>query len=196
MRSKNILVLGLLTLTLFPLLGFVIHYYSTSTPFLSIFKSHIGVPLELLIGSIVGGLGGLGGWWLISSRFMLPVREKYQDLIYSMKLNLPTIIIVSFCAGVGEEIFFRGVIQSYLGIWLTSIIFVTIHGYLSPNNWRISVYGSYMVILIALLGYMTQAFGLTSAMTAHTFIDIVLFFLLTNRPLRKHPTSSVEPLDQ
>ena len=94
--------------------------------------------------------------------------------------NIGTIIIVSICAGVGEEILFRGVLQSYFGIWITAVGFVAIHGYLNPLDWRISLYGSYMTLAIVVIGYLHQHYGLTSAMLAHTMIDIVLFIKLTS----------------
>lgn len=89
-------------------------------------------------------------------------------------MTYPLIIFVSLCAGIGEEIFFRGIIQPYLGIVVTAIIFVAIHGYLNPKNLKITVYGVYMVFAIMLLGYLTDKFGLITAITAHTVIDVVL----------------------
>jgi hypothetical protein len=101
-----------------------------------------------------------------------------------MEMNFAIIVGVSLCAGIGEEIFFRGVVQPlpYCGVWVTAIFFVAIHGYLNPMDWRISIYGVYMTILIAGLGYLTDYMGLTTAMVAHTMIDVVLFSYLTKEP--------------
>ncbi|MBK7566807.1 MAG: CPBP family intramembrane metalloprotease [Bacteroidetes bacterium] len=33
-------------------------------------------------------------------------------------------LFLSFCAGVGEELLFRGAIQPWLGIWLTALLFI------------------------------------------------------------------------
>ena len=78
----------------------------------------------------------------------------------------------------GEEILFRAGIQDYLililpeikawfegttvdpallntwkyehaSVWITSFLFIVIHGYLSPWNWRLSIYGTFMVIASA-----------------------------------------------
>lgn len=190
------LLLGLLTILLFPITAFGIHFFFSLESFLSIFSTKSNYLVEVGIGVLIGIAGGFLGWGLISIPFMREVRRKYQGLIYSLRLDLFTIVFVSFCAGIGEEILFRGVLQDYFGIWVTSILFVGIHGYLSPKNWRVSIYGTYMVLLIALLGYLSIRFGLLTAMIAHSFIDIVLFWLLTNKPLPQHIASSSESNDQ
>ena len=121
-------------------------------------------------------------------------------------MNIGTIVIVSICAGVGEEILFRGILQSYFGIWITAVGFVAIHGYLNPLDWRISIYGAYMTAAIIAIGYLNQLYGLTSAMIAHTIIDIILFVKLTreypnNRllakknPLSEHSKSPLQTTD-
>jgi len=181
-NAKNILLLGLLTIVLFPLAGFGIHYFLGEGSFWSIFTTKSNYPLEIAIGIGTGTLGGLLGWFVITRKLLKPALNKYKGLIGTLRLNTTTIILVSICAGVGEEIFFRGVLQPlpYLGIWITAIIFVAIHGYLNPLDWRVSIYGIYMTLLIALLGWFTDIFGLTTAMVAHTMVDVVLFkFLVT-----------------
>jgi membrane protease YdiL (CAAX protease family) len=179
MGNRKILTLGLFTIIVFPLAAFVINYFFSSEHFWSIFISKQGVLHELLIGFFLGIFEGLIAWQIIKLKILQSVREKYQGVIGSLRMNIGTIIIVSICAGVGEEILFRGVLQSYLGIWITSVLFVAIHGYLNPIDWRISLYGFYMVLAIATIGYLHQHYGLTSAMLAHTMIDVVLFIKLT-----------------
>ena len=102
-------------------------------------------------------------------------REFFTNLIKDAGLKLPDLIFLSIAAGVGEEILFRGAIQPFLGIWITALIFVALHGYLNPMNLRMSVYGILMVVVSAGLGYLFEKYGIFAAMTAHFFIDIVLF---------------------
>jgi uncharacterized protein len=184
MNSGNIriLLLALLTITLFPLLTYLTYWIFEPNPlelFINLFNSPTNLWLELMVGTIVGTISGICAWFLISSKIMLPVLRKYGNLIRSLHLTLPTIIVVSFAAGIGEELFFRGAVQHYLGIWLTAFLFIAIHGYLDPTNWRISMYGGLMTLIIALLGYMTNEIGLISSMMAHTVIDIILFYKLS-----------------
>jgi uncharacterized protein len=185
MNSGNvrILLLALLTITLFPVLTFVTYWIFEPNPlqlFLDLFKSPTNLWTELVAGLFVGIIGGMSAWLLISSQIMLPVLQKYGNLIRSLNLTIPTIILVSFAAGIGEELFFRGAVQHYLGIWITAFIFIAIHGYLDPTNWRISLYGALMTLIIAFLGYMKIEIGLISSMMAHTVIDIILFYKLSH----------------
>jgi len=180
MGNRRIITLGLFTIIVFPLVAFILNYFFSAEPFWNIFHTKKGLFYELLIGFSVGTIAGVLAWGIIKLKILKPVREKYQGVIGSLRMNIGTIIIVSICAGVGEEILFRGVLQSYFGVWITALVFVAIHGYLNPMDWRISFYGSYMTLAIVVIGYLHQYFGLTSAMLAHTMIDIVLFIKLTN----------------
>ena len=187
MGNKKIIVLGLFTIIGFPLAAFVINYFFSSESFWDIFISKKGILYELLIGLIYGIFAGLIAWRIIKLKILQPVRDKYQGVIGSLRMNIGTIIMVSICAGVGEEILFRGILQSYFGIWITAVGFVAIHGYLNPLDWRISFYGTYMTLAIVVIGYLYQLYGLTSAMLAHTMIDIVLLIKLT----REYPKNKI-----
>jgi membrane protease YdiL (CAAX protease family) len=206
MGNRKIITLGLFTIIGFPLAAFVINYFFSSESFWDIFISKQGILYELLIGLFLGVFEGLIAWQIIKLKILQPVRDKYQDVIGSLRMNIGTIIIISICAGVGEEILFRGILQSYFGIWITAVGFVAIHGYLNPLDWRISLYGAYMTLAIVVIGYLHQLYGLTSAMLAHTLIDIVLFIKLTsvypNNPisvdkshLSEHEQSSFQTTD-
>ena len=206
MGNRKIVTLGLYTIIGFPLAAFVINYFFSSESFWDIFISKQGILKELIIGMCLGILSGLFAWRIIKLKILQPVREKYQNVIGSLRMNIGTIVMVSICAGVGEEILFRGILQSYFGIWITAVGFVAIHGYLNPFDWRISIYGAYMTAAIIAIGYLNQLYGLTSAMIAHTIIDIILFVKLTreypnNRllakknPLSEHSQSPLQTTD-
>lgn len=196
MGNKKIIVLGLFTIIGFPLAAFVINYFFSSESFWDIFISKQGILYELIIGLILGVFEGLIAWRIIKLKILQPVRDKYQGVIGSLRMNIGTIIMVSICAGVGEEILFRGILQSYFGIWITAVGFVAIHGYLNPLDWRISLYGSYMILAIVVIGYLHQYYGLTSAMLAHTMIDIVLFIKLTTEYPNKTISAKKEQLSE
>lgn len=174
MTKKKFFLLGLFTILFFPLVSFVIHLFTKDFPFYIIFKSNSFIITELILGFLTGGLIALLGWEILNANYLKSELTKYSLLFSPDNLTYPLIIFVSLCAGIGEEIFFRGIIQPYLGIVVTAIIFVAIHGYLNPKNLKITVYGVYMVFAIMLLGYLTDKFGLITAITAHTVIDVVL----------------------
>lgn len=179
--NKNLFFgLGLFTLFGFSAIGWAIIYFFIGLPFGSIFQHGVSWFLQVLVGLIYGAFTGWLGWLVVKSKLLDKTRKFYTGIIRELNLNIHEIIFISFCAGVGEEILFRAAVQYYLGIWLTAILFVAIHGYLSPMNWRISIYGAFMTIIIAGVGYMFDYFGLISAISAHFAIDVVLLWFLTN----------------
>jgi len=173
--------MGLVTLFGFPAIGYTIIGLVEDNPW--VFEINWTHPMNLgtqiLSGLAFGTLAGFFAWWLINQRSMLEIKMKYGKLIHNFKLNLWEIIFLSFCAGVGEEFLFRGVIQPYWGIWITAIFFVAIHGYLDPKNKKMMTYGLVMTLIIGLLGYMKNYLGLVAPMMAHFAIDVVLLYMLS-----------------
>ncbi len=119
--------------------------------------------------------------FIINRDFFKAEKEYYKRKVAVFNLNYFNIILVSLCAGIGEEIFFRAALQPIIGIWPTAIIFVILHGYINPRNWRISIYGFFMIIIMLGIGYLYETVGLISVMVAHTVIDIILFNMLMNK---------------
>ncbi|MBY5957963.1 CPBP family intramembrane metalloprotease [Membranicola marinus] len=172
--------LSLLTLLLFGAGGYLVIEYAQDQDFLEVLESGRGINTQLMTGLIAGMLASVVAVGLISRRFFKEEMECYKGLIDQLNLRFLDIIFLSLCAGIGEELFFRGGIQPFLGIWWTSILFVLLHGYLNPKNWRISIYGMVMVGIIAGFGFLFRDIGLISAMTAHAVLDIVLLIYITS----------------
>ena len=105
--------------------------------------------------------------------------ERYAKMIGPMKFSKLGIVFLSICAGVGEEIFFRAFLQPMTGIWLASLIFVAIHGYLNPRR-PIAFYGLFLVVAIAGMGWMFENFGFWSAASAHFMVDLILLSDMKN----------------
>jgi uncharacterized protein len=172
---KKILLIGLGTLLFFGIAGIYVIERFQQVSFVSILRDGWNVPMQILVGTIYGSLSAFLALFIISRSFFKEKKKYYYQKISGLKLNYGTIIFLSFCAGIGEEIFFRGGIQPLLGIWPTSILFVLLHGYLNPFNWRISIYGIFMVIVIAGFGYLFETIGIITAIIAHTIFDFILF---------------------
>ncbi len=126
----------------------------------------VGVVYGIFIGYIASKITEL--------RFMDSVRTRYKSLFERLELTWFDVFFISISAGIGEEILFRFALQSLIGIWLAAIVFVAVHGYLNPKDWRISVYGLFMTVAAAGFGYFTLQFGLLSAIVAHAVVDIYL----------------------
>lgn len=138
--------------------------------------------LQIVAGIAAGVVFGVTAKWIVNRPFLAEVNMRYGQMIEGLKLNSSEIIFISLCAGVGEEVLFRGALQPwvcnhfglFVGILLVSIGFVAVHGYLNPKDWRLSIYGIYMTIAIFAIGFMAELVGIWSAVVAHIIIDIYL----------------------
>ena len=179
MTRRTLFQLAAGSLVLFVVSGWAIMHFFGPISLWESLAQGLSIPLQVVIGAIMGIFLGLLAWWLVSLSFFDQTREFFSNVIGPWQLNWLEIVFVSCCAGIGEEILFRGAIQPWLGIWWTSLLFVVIHGYISPFNGPLSVYGFFMVAVIMVIGWTAVNWGLTVAITAHTVIDIVLLFKLT-----------------
>lgn len=170
--------LALATLVGMPLIAIVADHFS-ETVNLKLALTGDGKFLEqLAVGALAGLAIALGAHALIASPLLHTVNNSYARMLGRFRLTLSEIVLISLCAGVGEEMLFRGAVQPFLGIPIASVLFVAIHGYLNPRDWRLSVYGVYMTVGIALLGYLAETRGLLSAMVGHTLIDVYLLLYM------------------
>ncbi len=181
--SSPLFLMGLATLVGFPLLAFGLvtliqiwfpHIYPT--PLISILKIRTSHFYLIPVFFSVGVFFGLIVIWLTELKYFEKSMSKYKNLLDNYDLNTPIILFLSLSAGVGEELFFRGALQPILGIWLTSIFFVAIHGYFSIKNKRINIFAVMLVLFIALLGWAAQNYSIWLAVTAHFSYDLVLLF--------------------
>lgn len=173
-----VLQLALLTITAMPLVAVVIDRFSERVDLRSSLIGYEVLWKQIAFGVFAGIIIAVLAQLLILSPLLRNVNAQYANLLGRFKLSTSEIILVSLCAGVGEEILFRGALQPIFGILITSIIFVAIHGYLNPKEWRISIYGLFMTVAIYGIGVMSDYLGLLSAIIAHTIIDIYLLYHL------------------
>ena len=174
LSKKTIMLLALGTLVVFGGVGALLIPYVRDMKFLEFMSGIEKYWLQLTIGIIFGIITAKAGWQIIELPKLADTKTFFTNLIKPLKLNSGQIIFISICAGVGEELLFRGAVQPMLGIWITSILFVLLHGYLNPFNLPLTLYGIYMVLVIGVMVLMTEYFGILAAMIAHTLIDIIL----------------------
>ena len=179
MVKKNILLrLALATLIGMPLVAIIIDRFSDTVNLQLAITGDSNYGGQLLWG-LAAGIGiAVGAHLIIASPLLNKVNMTYARMLGRFRLSLSEVLLISLCAGVGEEMLFRGALQPLLGIPITSILFVAIHGYLNPKDWRLSIYGLFMTAGIAWLGYLTDSRGLLSAILGHTIIDVYLLIYL------------------
>ena len=126
---------------------------------------------------------GVAGGFVLSGMTWLMGQWKYLDDVnfdYTLRLGIfnfsfQEILFLSFCAGVGEEIVFRGMIQPWLGVLTTSFMFIALHGYLSFSSWPKVIFGLILFAVGTVLGILGAYVGLLAAIVAHILYDIIAF---------------------
>lgn len=172
---RRLLLLSLITLIIFPLLGYVIltlFHKSSIENFLAF--EQIQLP-NIILGLQFGFYYAFIAYLLMQAKVFEKVSTRIDILVRGLKLNFWEGLFLSFCAGIGEELLFRSGIQPLLGPLITSILFIALHGYLNPFNWRFSIYGLIALPFILLISYSVGSFGLWFAIAAHFGYDAVLF---------------------
>ncbi|MCX8094164.1 MAG: CPBP family intramembrane metalloprotease [Candidatus Goldbacteria bacterium] len=145
--------------------------------FTSIFNLHQApnIFILFLIITVASTIAISISFSVIKLHLFKDIKIVIEEIINSFNLNVFDIFIISLLAGVCEEILFRGVIQPMLGIWLTSFIFILLHGYFNPLNWRMSVFGILMFCLSMIIGLIYIKYGLISAIIFHIVYDFIAF---------------------
>lgn len=177
-KKSSILFLALLTLVVFPVIGYFIIYFFSDLRYQNLLLMPQPIWQQAGIGIIYGCITAYLAILILKFPFFQVEIEKYQNMIKGMNLNFFDIIFISICAGIGEELLFRVSIQPLFGIIITSILFVALHGYLNPFNWRVSIYGIYLSFVIVGIAYLYEFSGVVAIILAHTVIDIILLRFL------------------
>ena len=107
-------------------------------------------------------------------------------------LDLVAVVVIAMISGVAEEIFFRGVLQPQIGIWVSNLVFGLAH------IWKKTaiLYGVYAAVIGLLFGSMYAMSGsLWVPMLAHivnNFVAILYYIhhmLKAERPLASEKNS-------
>lgn len=176
-RSK-MLFFGWITLLVFPIPAFAFLYYFEQLTFFEFVQIKNFKIVPIGYGLEFGFVYALICYVLMQAPFFDQVPTKIDSIIAQMNLKVRDGIFLSLCAGIGEELLFRSGIQTYFGWLITSILFVAMHGYLNPFNWRFSMYGLIVLPFIFLISLGFNTFGLWFAIAAHFSYDAVLFTLM------------------
>jgi hypothetical protein len=168
-------LLGWVTLIVFPLPAFLVLHYFEGISLGEFFQKD-----KLTLSMVLLGVNaGLFYAFIILILGQFPAFQEQSvrqvRMIKALRLNWGDILFISICAGVGEELLFRAGMQFYLGPWLTSLIFVAIHGYFSFTSWKKNLPGIAVLPFILLLAFGFEAYGLWFAIAAHATYDFVLF---------------------
>jgi len=131
-------------------------------------------------------------WWLVHSDWpaLEALQQQVERLISEMfpSANIGQLALVAVLAGVGEELMFRGVLQTIFGWWTTPIAGLLISGLMFGLLHALSkVYFALATVIGVGLGWMTWYFeDLVGPMVAHSLYDFVaLMYLCRRRGMRE-----------
>ena len=175
LRKRSLYLLGLITLIVFPIPTFVVLYYFYNIQPLEILQFESFQIIPVGFGLQLGFIYGILAHLLMKSRIFDDLPVNIEQVVKRMRLSFLDALLLSLCAGIGEELLFRSGVQFFLDPVTTSIIFIAIHGYLNPLNWRMSIYGLIILPFVLLISYGFEYFGLWFAIAAHFMYDFVLF---------------------
>lgn len=174
----QLFLLSLLTLVGMGGIGLLLLVFAHKASIPDLLASGLALKTQLLQGSIFGISTSVLAIALIRTEWFKESKSFFQQFIAELNPTLSEMLFYSFCAGVGEELLFRGGLQPWLGIWVTAVIFIALHGYLSLTDITTTIYGLFMVLVSAGFGYFAVNIGLFSAMTAHFWFDVVMFMYI------------------
>jgi len=145
----------------------------------SIFTLPYPVTTQVAVGITSGLFSGFITTILVLKLTVFSVIHRIvKELISTFRLNIYDLFLTSVTAGVCEEILFRGVLQPMWGIYITSFIFILIHGYFSPSNWQVTLFGALMFIVSIVIGVIYEIIGLYSSIAFHFSFDLVALLLV------------------
>lgn len=123
-------------------------------------------------------------WWLVHSRIpaLRAFRRQVDEVITEMFPNatLAQLATVALLAGVGEELLFRGCLQSLLGRWTMPVVGVVAASVLFGFAHALSrIYFALATVIGLGLGWMTWYYhDLVGPMVAHAVYDFVALVYL------------------
>ncbi len=118
-------------------------------------------------------LAALNFYLLCGAPAIPPVRSVRRLYLQALKpifsgVTVLQALVIGLAAGLGEELFFRGVLQTELGLPAASLIF----GLLHTGGKGTFVFGCWVAVMGALLGALMQwTGGLTAPVVAHAVYD-------------------------
>jgi hypothetical protein len=175
MSKFKLHLIGLITLILFPLPVFLWQFFFFKKPLIDLLFLENFKALPIGLGISLGGSYALMVLLFLQNPFFENLPFKPQNILKSIRMNYIDAIFLSFCAGFGEELFFRIGLQWYLSPLITSFVFIALHGYFSFKYWKNSAYGFLLLPFILLLAYGVDTFGFWFVVSAHFSYNFILF---------------------
>lgn len=167
--------MGIATLLIPLVITFVLYQFNFTSFLIPVLVGKFSIGIQILIGIAGGGGMMLLAFFMSKWEYLNEVQSKFTIQLGGYQLTLQEIVFLSFCAGFGEEILFRGMLQPWMGIFFTAFLFIALHGYISVKSSAHLVFGLALWSMGIGLGILGAYSGLISAAIAHMIYDIYAF---------------------
>lgn len=176
LTTGRLLIMSVVSANIYVFFSFLIIRYWHDGGLMEIFESTFSIWEQLGIGL---GAGAVAAGIVFIVIKLPPVAKILSDFTIFKALSKANFSFfdntqISIFAGAGEELLFRGAIQSLLGNTFTSMIFIAIHGYFKFRSPAHIFFGVMMFGLSFMLGLLFEEVGLISAMCAHAVYDLIM----------------------
>jgi membrane protease YdiL (CAAX protease family) len=124
-------------------------------------------------------------WWLVNSKWptLRQLCEQVEWLVREMfpSSSVPQFAMVAMLAGIGEELLFRGVLQTKLGDWTTPVVGLALTSLLFGLAHALSkLYFTFAIVVGAFLGWLALRYNdLVAPMVAHGLYDFLALVYLS-----------------
>ena len=121
LNRKSMFVLSMITLFGLSAIGLAIIVWWQGRSLAQLFAGDT-LFAQVVVGAGYGLTIGFLALALIRTQFIQPIAKFFRNLFIGTGIGMADALLVSIAAGVGEEILFRGAIQTQLNIWLTPLL--------------------------------------------------------------------------
>ena len=174
---------SLLSGLIWVVLGAALIYFFHDQSITELFQGGQAVLLQLFWGVLFGVMFGLAGWAMFKNPQLKNVLDDYSiiKMVKEFELTNFQIVHISLVAGITEEFLFRAAIQPLIGIWLTSLLFIGIHGYIKLRSPVHFFFTLFTFLLSMMLGYLFIYSGIIAAMAAHAVYDMIVLWVVSRK---------------
>ncbi|MDP1571235.1 MAG: CPBP family intramembrane metalloprotease [Vicinamibacterales bacterium] len=151
-----------------------------------------GQPRDVLVGLGAAVALAAVNWWLLRRAPANPVvsgvRKIYAELLAPLfaRLGPWAVVIIGLAAGVGEELFFRGLLQPLIGLPAASVVFGLAH----VAGREMAGFGVWAALMGALLGGLAMVTGgLLAPVVAHGVYDVLALTYIRRTTVPPAPAS-------
>ncbi len=123
----------------------------------------------------------IGGTRICVARFGWAQRLHLELQPIARGLRLWQILLIAVLSSLGEELLFRGLLQPWLGLWLSSLLFGLLHQVPGPSRWVWATWAAVVGVCFASIFALTGS--LLGPLVAHALINGVNFVFLRDHAL-------------